>query len=61
MDKKKLTDEFLETLIEAAKEIGWSVDLVEIADFIKECYSLADKDIPKKVDVYKKIGGRNNR
>lgn len=44
--KPLLTDEFLETLLVAARTCGWSVDLIEISSFVGWCYELAGKDEP---------------
>jgi len=46
--KEKLTDEFLATLEDLAVEVGWSLDLNEVIEFIKEAYCIAEKDMPQK-------------
>ena len=48
MDKDKLTDEFLETLLEVAKEMGNSIDYPATQEFVRECYILAEKSPPTK-------------
>ena len=54
MDEEKITDEFLDTLIETAKTVGWTFDYCEICDFIRKCYAIADKKCPEEriVDPY---------
>jgi len=42
--KPKLTREFLNTLVEAVKICGWSVDLIESANFVDWCFDLAEVD-----------------
>lgn len=44
--KPRLTREFLDTLLEAGKICGWSVDYVEIKDFVRWCFEVADETIP---------------
>ena len=48
----KLTPEFLDTLKEAGKVIGWGVDYVEIKQFIVEIFNLAGKDDPVDLEEY---------
>ena len=43
----RLTDEFLETLVMAVSYVGWSVDMVETENFVRECFHLVDKEAPK--------------
>ena len=42
----KLTDDFLETLVQAAKTIGWLVDYFEVEHFVEEVFGVADKKCP---------------
>ncbi len=50
--KKKLTPEFLETLIELCKLVGWSVDYTEIElSFIPNVYEMAGKKIPSEEEL----------
>lgn len=51
MDTTKLTDEFLATLIEAARTIGWSADYVEVMCFVNEVFALAGKETPATSDL----------
>ncbi len=44
--KPKLTDEFLATLTDVARFHGWCGDYVEVADFVREVHSYADKPRP---------------
>jgi len=43
--KPKLTPEFFEVLVQAAKTIGWSGDYVEVRDFVNEVRRLAGLNI----------------
>ena len=45
--RPRLTDEFLETLVMAVSYVGWSVDMVETKNFVRECFHLVDKEAPK--------------
>ena len=47
--KPMLTDEFLKTLLLAVKTIGNSVDFPASVDFVKECFSIADKEAPENI------------
>jgi len=50
--KKKIDDDFLETLVLAARAvqtIGWGCDSYEVKCFVRECYALANKPMPKEV------------
>jgi len=49
--KPKLTDEFLDTLVQAANTCNWSVDFIEAAYFVDWCFNVAGKPIPP-LDVY---------
>lgn len=40
----KLTDEFLETLVHAARVVGWGVDHWEVISFVQEVFALTGKD-----------------
>ena len=42
--KLLLTDDFLATLIIAAKTIGWLVDFTEVQSFVRECFCIAEKE-----------------
>lgn len=44
--KPKLTDEFLETLTQAVRTCGWSLDMVETGRLAEWCYELAGKSAP---------------
>lgn len=44
--RPRLTDEFLATLIEAARIVGWGVDLVEVHSFIRELHTIAGREMP---------------
>jgi hypothetical protein len=44
--KPKLTDEFLQTLVEAVHIVGWTVDAVETVAFLEEVFALAGKKAP---------------
>ena len=44
--KPFLTDEFLSTLIKAAKTCGWNVDHIETMEFVIECFDMAGKKSP---------------
>lgn len=47
MDTTKLTDEFLATLVEVARTIGWNAgDHIETINFVQEVFNLAGKEIP---------------
>jgi len=45
----KLTREFLSTLSQAGRTIGWSVDYVEVHSFIRECFALAEVEPPEDI------------
>lgn len=49
--KPLLTDEFLATLIKAAKTCGWSVDHIETIHFVIECFDMAGKESPDHNDL----------
>lgn len=42
----KLTDEFLSTLVEAARVSGWSHDYSEITEFVFDMFNRAGKPLP---------------
>lgn len=44
--KALLTDEFLNTLVEAAKTEGPFLDYHEVQDFVKSCFTIAGKPCP---------------
>ena len=56
--KPKLTDEFLDTLVQAANTCNWSVDFIEVGYFVDWCFSVAGKPLPP-LDVYN--AEENNR
>ncbi len=58
--KPKLTDEFLATLTEYLKIEGWGVDYCEAEDFVRSCYSLADKDAPNLSEYEFEVGEDGN-
>lgn len=39
-----LTPEFLETLRQSAKIVGWDYDYIEIRAFVSECYRMAQTE-----------------
>lgn len=39
--KKKLTPEFLETLVQAARTVGWGADYVEVSVFVETLHEMA--------------------
>ena len=49
--KLKLTPEFLDTLTESIRLIGWEVDLIETYDFLTKINHLAGKETPP-IDQY---------
>jgi len=49
--KLKLTEEFLNVLVEAARVVGHSVDYVEVESFVREVYNIAGKQCPN-LDPY---------
>ena len=49
--KPQITEEFLGTLTELAKNYGWSGDYVEVGGFIEWCYEKAGK-IPRDLEPY---------
>lgn len=53
--KEKLTDEFLETLVELACIIGWDANFTETIFFVEEAYAAAGKKMPK--ETYDKLYG----
>lgn len=44
--KPMLTDEVLATMLEAARVVGWGVDFIESAEFVRACYTIAGKERP---------------
>lgn len=46
-----LTPEFLATLKEAAKVVGWSVDYIEVQQFVKEVHELANVPPPNDEEL----------
>lgn len=44
--KPLLTDNFLKTLVEAAKVCGWNIDHCVTADFVDWCFEVAEKPAP---------------
>ena len=49
--RPKLTDEFLDILVQAVNTCGWGVDFIESADFVDWCFNVAGKPSPP-LDVY---------
>jgi hypothetical protein len=49
--KSKLTDEFLQTLIEAVQGCNWEIDMSESIDFANWCFELAGKKHPDWTDL----------
>jgi hypothetical protein len=45
---QQLTPEFLSTLCEAARVVGWSVDAVETAAFVHAVHALAGVEIERE-------------
>ena len=50
--KSKITPEFLETLTECVKVIGWNVDIVEVQSFVSQIYHLIGKDEYVTIEPY---------
>lgn len=47
-----LTDEFLVTLVEVARTIGWGAgDYYETVAFVQEVFCLAGREIPSREDL----------
>lgn len=46
-----LTDEFLSSLVLAAKTCGWDVDHSVTVDFVNWCHDVAGKPLPKKDEL----------
>ncbi|MDD5510622.1 MAG: hypothetical protein PHI12_07430 [Dehalococcoidales bacterium] len=44
--KPRMTDEFLSTLVELAKTVGWLLDYVEVEAFVRNAFDFADKKLP---------------
>ena len=44
--KPLLTDDVLIAMVKAAQTVGWGVDLIEINQFIQQCYEMAEKPVP---------------
>ena len=42
----KITDEFLKTLVEAAKTYGWNGDHIETDRFVNYCFFLVGEECP---------------
>ena len=42
--RKSMSDEFLATLVQAAKVSGWSHDYTEVRGFVEWCFDVVDKD-----------------
>jgi hypothetical protein len=42
--KPELTDDFIATLIKAAKTYGWSGDYGEVVGFVEWCLRLSDRE-----------------
>ena len=53
MDSEKITDEFLATLMEVAKELNNNVDYPAVQEFVRETYLLANKVVPSDNEFYK--------
>ena len=49
--KLKLTPDFLDTMTECVRIIGWEVDLVETHDFLSKINNLSGKETPP-IDQY---------
>ena len=45
--KPRLTPDFLQTLVQAARTYGWSGDYTEIYDFVRWCEEIAGKEQSK--------------
>ena len=46
-----LTDEFLNTLVMAARTCGWSIDHTETTKFVQWCYDIAGLEQPSDEDL----------
>jgi len=46
-----LTDEFLATLAEAARTVGWLIDHVETVNFVQHLHALAGKPGPSRDEL----------
>ena len=44
--RKSMSDEFLATLVQAAKVSGWELDNTEVTHFVTWCFNVADKEVP---------------
>lgn len=51
MDKDKITNDFLATLMDVAKELGNDVDYPAVQEFVRETYLLANK-VPPSMDEW---------
>jgi hypothetical protein len=47
----RLTDEFLLTILHAARVCGWEIDHVVTMDFVRWCYDVAEKSTPTDDDL----------
>lgn len=50
--KKYLTEDFLSTLIESMKVVGWQVDLIEVDKLARELFYLANKEYTYQGETY---------
>ncbi len=50
--RPRLTDEFLETVREAAMVVGWRADFYEVDRFIRLLYAIAKKPAPDNFSSY---------
>ena len=50
--KPELTDEFLATLVKAARTCGWDVDHSETYQFVRWCFNTAGKAHPKNMEPF---------
>jgi hypothetical protein len=44
--RPQLTDEFLATLVDAARTCGWMEDYIAVEDFVKWAFNVVDKKAP---------------
>lgn len=47
--RPRITDEFLATLVEAAKIDGWSNDFIETNRFVASVFEIAGKEMPDRL------------
>jgi len=50
--RTELTEVFLDTLVKAARTVGWAVDHTETYAFVRCCFEIAGAEFPESLDPF---------